>query len=406
MRDSAFGPIALPDSFWHRPDVSAALASKDMGELFSLLHHKAGITQTRIATATGLTQGRVSAIIRGKQQVWTLAVYTRIADGLNMPEQGRILLGVATEPSAAPPGHEPMPSEGRKQQRELLRQIASARNIDTSIIQILQEETNTIRLLDRRLGAPAVAAKLEAHITHVAISLRHSLDPGRRQHLAAVLADAAALAGWQAIDMGRLPAAWRHFETATSAAREADDNCLLAFAAGEQAYVLMDLGQPAEGLDKVRAVYDQTCAAIPHQVRGWLRAAEGEMAAAVGRNGDCHRALDQASTELDHGPSGEDLPYLALNSAHLARWRGNCLVHFGDPSTITDLTTALAGMDQSFTRAEAGLRCDLAAALHVTGEREEARRHLARAAELAQLTGSARQRRRIADLAKRLGHAA
>ena len=206
--------------------------------------------------------------------------------------------------------------------------------------------------------------------------------------------------------MGRLPAAWRHFETATSAAREADDNCLLAFAAGEQAYVLMDLGQPAEGLDKVRAVYDQTHAAIPHQVRGWLRAAEGEMAAAVGRNGDCHRALDQASTELDHGPSGEDLPYLALNSAHLARWRGNCLVHFGDPSTITDLTTALAGMDQSFTRAEAGLRCDLAAALHVTGEREEARRHLARAAELAQLTGSARQRRRIADLAKRLGHAA
>ena len=406
MRDSAFGPIALPDSFWHRPDVSVALASKDMGGLFSLLHHNAGITQTRIATATGLTQGRVSAIIRGKQRVWTLAVYTRIADGLNLPEQGRILLGVATEPSTAPPGHEPPPSEGRKQQRELLRQIASARNIDTSIIAILQEETNTIRLLDRRLGAPAVAAKLEAHITHVAISLRHSLDPSRRQQLAAVLADAAALAGWQAIDMGRLPAAWRHFETATSAAREADDNCLLAFAAGEQAYVLMDLGQAAEGLDKVRAVYDQTCAAIPHQVRGWLRAAEGEMAAATGRNGDCHRALDQASTELDHGPSGEDLPYLALNSAHLARWRGNCLVHFGDPSTIADLTTALAGMDATFTRAEAGLRCDLAAALHVSGEREEARRHLARAAELAQLTGSARQRRRIAHLAKRLGHAA
>ena len=62
-------------------------------------------------------------------------------------------------------------------------------------------------------------------------------------------------------------------------------------------------------------------------------------------------------------------------------------------------------MDATFTRAEAGLRCDLAAALHVAGEREEARRHLARAAELAQLTGSARQRRRIAELARRLGHA-
>jgi len=52
------------------------------------------------------------------------------------------------------------------------------------------------------------------------------------------------------------------------------------------------------------------------------------------------------------------------------------------------------------------VRCDLAAALYVTGERDEARRHLARAAELAQLTGSARQRRRISDLAKRIGQAA
>ncbi len=163
---------------------------------------------------------------------------------------------------------------------------------------------------------------------------------------------------------------------------------------------------PPEALDKVRAVYQQTGAAIPHQMRGWLLAAEGEMAAAARKHGDCHRALDLASTELDHGPSGEDLPYLALDSTHLARWRGNCLVHFGDPSTITDLTTALAGMDGTFTRAEAGLRCDLAAALNVTGEREEARGHLARADELAQLTGSARQRRRIAELAKRFGRVA
>ena len=407
MRDSAFGPIALPDSFWHRPDVSAALTSRDMGELFRLLHFKARITQTRIATAAVLSQGRVSAIINGKQQVRSLAVFRRIADGLDMPEHARILLGVATDEPAAAAAHEPSILPGdHGQERDLLRQLASAGNIDTAVVQVLQEETNAVRLLDRRLGAPAVAAKLEAHISHLTVSLHHSLMPDRRQQLAAVLADAAALAGWQAIDMGRMDAAWNHFETATAGAREAHDNCLLAFAAGEQAYVLLDLGQPTEALDKVRAVYDQTHAAIPHQMRGWLRAAEGEMAAASRKHGDCHRALDEASAELGHGPSGDDLPYLALNDTHLARWRGNCLVHFGDPSTITDLTTALAGMDGTFTRAEASLRCDLAAALHVAGEREEARRHLSRAAELAQLTGSARQRRRIADVAKRLGHAA
>jgi hypothetical protein len=38
------------------------------------------------------------------------------------------------------------------------------------------------------------------------------------------------------------------------------------------------------------------------------------------------------------------------------------------------------------------------AALYVCGERAEARRHLKQASELAQLTGSARERRRVRDL--------
>ena len=63
-------------------------------------------------------------------------------------------------------------------------------------------------------------------------------------------------------------------------------------------------------------------------------------------------------------------------------------------------------MDSSFTRAEAGLRTDLAVALHVSGERDEARHHLQRADELAQLTGSVRFRRRVRELARRIGEAA
>jgi tetratricopeptide (TPR) repeat protein len=224
--------------------------------------------------------------------------------------------------------------------------------------------------------------------------------------LAPVLADASALAGWQAIDMGRLTLAWDHFERATAAAREAGDACLLAFAAGEQAYVLLDLGRPADALGMVRAVWDETHTTIPHQIRGWLRAAEAEMAAAAGDEPTCRNALDAAAREVGQGPSNDEHPYLALNDAHFARWRGSCLVQLGDPETAEELATALAAMDGSFTRAEAGLRADLAQALHVRGERQEARRHLTRARELAQLTGSARQRRRLRDLAKRIGAAA
>jgi hypothetical protein len=113
-----------------------------------------------------------------------------------------------------------------------------------------------------------------------------------------------------------------------------------------------------------------------------------------------------AAQEISYGAASEELPYLALNETHLARWRGNCLVLFGDPRTADDLNAALAAMDDTFTRAEAGLRCDLAAALHVRGEQDEAKRHLRKARELAQLTGSARQRRRVRDLSRRIAKAA
>ena len=406
MRPSAFDPPAIPSAFWERPDVCQALRKRDIGALFRLLCQYTGLSQMRIATAVGLGQGRISEIINGIRKIRDATVFQRIADGLDMPDHARLLLGLSPRQiPARTPARGGAPA-GSGQDADLLRQITAAGRIDGTVVRVLQGETDNIRLLDRRLGAPAVAGKLEAHISHIETGLRYSLRPGNREQLARALADASALAGWQAIDMGRLPRAWTHFEGATAAAREAGDPCLLAFAAGEQAYVLLDLHRPAEALAMVRAAYDETHAAIPHQVRGWLRAAEAEMAAAAGQESICRKALDHATLEVGHGPAGEDLPYLALNETHLARWRGNCLVTFGDPQTADDLSTALAAMDDSFTRAEAGLRCDLAAALHVRGEQDEARRHLRKARELAQLTGSARQRRRIRDLSRRIAKAA
>jgi transcriptional regulator with XRE-family HTH domain len=243
MRASAYDPPAIPAGFWERTDVRQALRNRDMGALFRLVRQYAGLSQIRIGTAVGLGQGRTSEIVNGLSAVAATHVFERIANGLDMPDPARILLGLTPRHAAARP---PVVSRAsRGQDSELLRQITAARGIDATVIRALQTETDTIRLLDRRLGAPAVAGKLEAHITHVESCLRYSLRPRSRQQLAAVLADASALAGWQAIDMGRLPRAWEHFERATAAAREAHDDALLGFAGGEQAYVLLDLHRPA-----------------------------------------------------------------------------------------------------------------------------------------------------------------
>ena len=301
MRPSAFDPPAIPAAFWERPDVCQALRQRDMSALFRLLQQYLGLSQMRIGTAVGLGQGRMSEVINGIRKIRDAKVFERIADGLDMPDHARVLLGLTPRQITAARRRAAARSASSGQDAELLRQITAAGRIDGTVVRVLQGETDNIRLLDRRLGAPAVAGKLEAHIGHIETSLRYSLRPGNRQQLARALADASALAGWQAIDMSRLPRAWAHFERATAAAREAGDPCLLAFAAGEQAYVLLDLHRPAEALAMVRAAYEETRTAIPHQVRSWLRAAEAEMAAAAGEESVCRHALDGAAQEISHG---------------------------------------------------------------------------------------------------------
>ncbi|WP_433436297.1 hypothetical protein [Nonomuraea sp. CA-141351] len=99
------------------------------------------------------------------------------------------------------------------------------------------------------------------------------------------------------------------------------------------------------------------------------------------------------------------MPYLFINAHHVARWRGNCLVRFGDPDTADDLRSALAGMDGTYNRAESGVRCDLGHALLAAGDPEAAQPHIHRAQQLATMTGSRRQRRRIDELSKAVNRA-
>jgi hypothetical protein len=116
LADRITDPIMVPASFWQRPDTAAALRSRDVCRLFHLLRQYAGASQTRLAIACGLTQGKVSTIMSGTRQVTALDVFERIADGLDMPGRARFALGLAPagpDPAAAaiPPwdAHRPQP---------------------------------------------------------------------------------------------------------------------------------------------------------------------------------------------------------------------------------------------------------------------------------------------------------
>ncbi|MFI0451946.1 helix-turn-helix domain-containing protein [Actinomadura sp. 6N118] len=85
MDDAKYGPVELPTRAWALDEVRAALAARDTTAILRAAQQHAGVSQTRLAIATGLGQGRFNEIFNGKRTVTRLDVFERIADGLTMP---------------------------------------------------------------------------------------------------------------------------------------------------------------------------------------------------------------------------------------------------------------------------------------------------------------------------------
>ncbi|MFK8848807.1 helix-turn-helix domain-containing protein [Streptomyces sp. Ac-502] len=92
---TAMMPVELPDCAWQHAEVRQALRSRDIGAVFRHVQQYGGASQARIAMAVGMTQARVNEVINGRREVVRLDVFERIADGLNLPDDARHLLGLA-----------------------------------------------------------------------------------------------------------------------------------------------------------------------------------------------------------------------------------------------------------------------------------------------------------------------
>ncbi|MFI9840400.1 XRE family transcriptional regulator [Nonomuraea sp. NPDC051941] len=402
MQKGVASRIDIPASVWDSDDTREILRKRDFAGLFAIAV-KYGASQVRIGAVAELGQPAVNAILHGKRSIAELHVIERVATGFGLPDHARMLLGLAPQDIASPTGDHNDAHE--EQTTELIGRLDFAATIDPITVMILRTDTNNLRYLDRKLGGPAIADKMRAQIAQIERAHRHAIRHGIRTQLAHLLAETASLAGWQAINTLALNDAWTHYEHAKAAAYEAEDPSLLAYVSGEQAYVLTELGRPAEATALLQHVHAQHRDHVPRRLRTWLSAAEADAAAILGDETTCRAALDQAAALLPEGDSDPDMPYLFINAHHVARWRGNCLVRFGDPDTADDLRSALAGMDGTHIRAESGVRCDLGHALLAAGDPEAAQPHIHRAQQLATMTGSRRQRRRIDELSKAVNRA-
>jgi hypothetical protein len=185
-------------------------------------------------------------------------------------------------------GHSQAPAD------DLAVRLAASRPVTAAEIVVMRRQIDNIRALDRQLGAPAVLEQLRALMATMTSLLTYSLRPGVRGPLAAALVEAGTLAGWQALDVGSPGQAWRHYEMAKAAAREAQSPRLLAHAMGEQSYALLDVGDAQQAIELIGESRGVSSRRGSPLLTAWLFAAEAEAHAAAKDDASCCRALDMA----------------------------------------------------------------------------------------------------------------
>jgi transcriptional regulator with XRE-family HTH domain len=287
---------------------------------------------------------------------------------------------------------------------ELVTRIDAARSVSLTMVETFMDQTELLRTVDRQMGAASLIDQMTGHLSTLEDALTFAVLPETRRPVARALAGAATLAAWQALDVGAVERAWRHYELGKRAAKEADEPMYLAHAMAEQAYVLCDAGRPAVAVQLVRDAQREGGKMMSPRLQAWLCAAEAEICAKAGMPEECRRALDKAMHLLPPGEEARDPDMLSifLNRGHLDRWQGNVFALLGDDDAVDSLYDALGSVDPTFVRAAAGLRCDLAQAHLARGEHDQAHEHLSQARLIANRTGSVRHRRRIEQLTQRL----
>ncbi|MFF1354046.1 XRE family transcriptional regulator [Streptomyces sp. NPDC058297] len=287
---------------------------------------------------------------------------------------------------------------------DLITRIDAAHNVSHSMVKTFMDQTELLRTMDRQLGASSLVDQMSGHLATLEDALTFAVLPETRRPVARALAGAATLAAWQALNVGSIERAWRHYELGKRAAQDAEEPMYLAHAMAEQAYVLCDAGRPTTAVELVRDAWRAGESHMSPRLRAWLHSAEAEICAKAGLDDDCRRALDKAADILPAGEEDRDPDMLSifLNRRHLSRWRGNALALLGDDEAVSDLYVALDDMDPTFVRAASGVRCDLAEAHIARGEYAQAQEHLREARLLANRTGSVRHRRRVEQISQRL----
>ncbi len=276
----------------------------------------------------------------------------------------------------------------------LLAAFASAAAAAGAGVQLWRRQLELARELDDELGAAGAGDLVKAQVDGLARTLLHTVDRSTRADVAAVLTAAAALAGAQALDRTRYDQAWRSYDQARVAAREAELPIGAAVAAAGQAAVLVDVGDTGAAI----TLLEQTMPVPDGDAQVRLDLAMALARAAAGQPRSSRQAMSAAAERLHRTRidlvDRRDGPPVELADLH--RWQGRVLVELGDQDAVEPLRRALAAGPRS-TRHRAAVHADLALVLRDDRPQESAE-HASAARRLATGIGSQRIAARLAGL--------
>lgn len=366
------------------------LASRDMGELFRLLN-RAGVSQTRIGTATGNAQGRISDIIHGKYQVKTVDSFIRIADGLAMPDDARMTLGLApVRPAGAPgkqhsatasaAGQRPVPLAAEAQYPATAGQAVTAvtslwtaddsrtqglstpldptgwnaaalawlvsqpdsvlpehpggRAIGRADVDRMRASSRLFAQLDNQFGGAHSRSSLIHYLRYEVTGLlegRYTDSTGR--DLFGAAAEATLLAAWMSYDSGLHGLAQRYFIQALRMAQSAADRRLACSILSAMSHQATFLSQLTEAANLARAAQTGLGAAATPTLMAQFQAMEARALARAGDTRGCHLALAAAERSFQAADPGRDPEFIGyFNEAELAAELSHCFRDLGDSS--------------------------------------------------------------------------
>ncbi|MGH2600304.1 MAG: helix-turn-helix domain-containing protein [Dehalococcoidia bacterium] len=301
MAEHASGALHIPGDFWSRAQIREALRRRDIAALFHLLKQYAGASQTKIGTAVGLEQGYVSKVMTGRRAITAIDVLERIADGCAMPDESRVLLGLAPNSRRRRP-QRPSTADSPLTRPTLVEsQIPHLRQVLDAYDLPPDGPTRPLHEL-RQVIAAVVSKRLHSNYVALAFELPPLLSelmrawlsstPQDRLVVARLLAQAYRAADAIADKYGYYDLSARFIERLHWAATESHDALLLATASYVRTEIFFANGDLGTG----QRMLERAVATLAPQVSSRAAAVYGSLhmraAVTAARAGDAVRARD------------------------------------------------------------------------------------------------------------------